>query len=164
MQVRFRIKVRQRKERRFASPCRSPGLQRPHDGHNLGTRYDRRLSCVVRKRAESIVGCQTTGPRRPNTRLITKAIKNTTNNIHAICDERPAIPVNPSTAAINAIIRNVTAQLNIAPTSLIDVSKNTTYVQQSICHLGVQNDMRGALSDMRCWGTLQEQVLCYNNS
>ena len=37
----------------------------------------------------------------------------TTNAIHAICVAVPAIPLNPKTAAIIAIIKNVRAQLNI---------------------------------------------------
>lgn len=40
-------------------------------------------------------------------------IKNTKNNILAIPAEVPAMPPNPNTAAINAITKKVSAQLNI---------------------------------------------------
>jgi hypothetical protein len=44
---------------------------------------------------------------------ITHITRNIKNKIFAIPAEAAAIPPNPSTAAINAIIRNVTAQPNI---------------------------------------------------
>jgi hypothetical protein len=38
---------------------------------------------------------------------------NTTNSIHAMSIESPATPVAPSARAINAITKNVSAQLNM---------------------------------------------------
>jgi len=42
-----------------------------------------------------------------------KAIRKTTKSIQAIFDAVPAKPLNPKTAAIKAITKNVIAQLNI---------------------------------------------------
>jgi hypothetical protein len=44
---------------------------------------------------------------------------NTTNRIHAMLVAVPAIPVKPNRAAINAIIRNVTAQFNMVGSPLM---------------------------------------------
>jgi hypothetical protein len=52
-------------------------------------------------------------PRLPNTKLTTARIKPTTNKIHAICDDRPAIPVSPNTPAINATTKNINAMYSM---------------------------------------------------
>lgn len=52
-------------------------------------------------------------PLHPKTKKITHMSKNMKNRIFAIPAEAAAIPPKPSTAAINAIIKNVTAQPNI---------------------------------------------------
>jgi hypothetical protein len=49
----------------------------------------------------------------PNINETTANIKNTKNRILAISMAEPAILVNPSTAAIIAMTKNVTAQFNI---------------------------------------------------
>jgi hypothetical protein len=54
----------------------------------------------------------------PKIKETTANIKNTKNKILAISMAEPAILVNPSNAAIIAIIKNVTAQFNIEPSSL----------------------------------------------
>jgi hypothetical protein len=55
----------------------------------------------------------TGGRNRGATRLIKNNTKNTTNRILAMPAAVPAIPPKPSTAAINAITKNVIAQLNM---------------------------------------------------
>lgn len=50
------------------------------------------------------------GGRRPVMKKITAKIRPTTNKIQAIFTAVPAIPENPKTPAISAIIKNVTAQ------------------------------------------------------
>jgi hypothetical protein len=50
---------------------------------------------------------------RPTRKKTTAIINPTTNKIHAMFAAVPAIPVKPKTPAINAIIRNVIAHLNI---------------------------------------------------
>jgi len=58
----------------------------------------------------------------PKRKEITAKTRKTKNNIFAISMAVPAIFVNPSTAAIMAITKNVTAQFNITtPLSQVDV-------------------------------------------
>src|SRR6267143_4604934 len=52
-------------------------------------------------------------PLQPKTKKITHITRNRKNKNLAIPADAAAIPPNPSTAAISAIIRNVTAQPNI---------------------------------------------------
>ena len=56
---------------------------------------------------------QTTDPRRPMIKPITKSTKNTTNSILAIVAAVPATTPKPNTPAINAITKKVNAQLNM---------------------------------------------------
>src|SRR5437667_7730504 len=51
-------------------------------------------------------------PLRPNKKKTTHITRNRKNKNFAIPADAAAIPPNPSTAAISAIIRKVTAQLN----------------------------------------------------
>ena len=53
------------------------------------------------------------GPILGATKLTKNSTKKTTNRICAIQVAVPAMPPNPKTAAINAMIKNVTAQLNM---------------------------------------------------
>jgi hypothetical protein len=55
----------------------------------------------------------TPGDLRPVIVLTTNKTRKTTNNIQAMFVAVPAIPLSPSTPAISATTRNVTAQLNI---------------------------------------------------
>ena len=55
----------------------------------------------------------------PATNEMTKSTINTKNRIFAIPVAAPAIPVNPNSAAIIAIIKNVIAQPNIMFSSII---------------------------------------------
>ncbi len=50
---------------------------------------------------------------RPRMNENTATIKKTTNKICAMDEAEPAIPPKPNTAAMIAIIKNVTAQLNM---------------------------------------------------
>jgi hypothetical protein len=50
---------------------------------------------------------------------ITKAIRKTKNNIFAIEADVPAIPPKPSTPATIATTKNVNAQLNMIPSTII---------------------------------------------
>jgi hypothetical protein len=52
-------------------------------------------------------------PRLPKTKLTTARISPTTNKIHAICEDRPAIPVSPNTPAINATTKNINAMYSM---------------------------------------------------
>ena len=52
-------------------------------------------------------------PLQPKIKKITHMIRNRKNRNFAIPADAAAIPPNPSTAAISAIIKNVTAQPNI---------------------------------------------------
>jgi hypothetical protein len=52
-------------------------------------------------------------PLRPRRKKITHITKNTTNKTLAMPADAAAMPPNPNTAAINAIIRKVIAQPNI---------------------------------------------------
>jgi hypothetical protein len=62
-------------------------------------------------------------PLQPKTKKITHITRNMKNKIFAIPAEAAAIPPNPSTAAIKAIIRNVTAQPNIFSPPFKDLSR-----------------------------------------
>src|SRR4029078_6051807 len=77
----------------------------------------RRPSCIRRRHAKCLVArptCIYTGVRRPLISDTTNRTRNTTNRILAIPAAVPAIPPNPSTAAMIAITRNVSAQDNMA--------------------------------------------------
>jgi hypothetical protein len=52
-------------------------------------------------------------PRQPKIKKIMHITRNRKNKTFAIPADAAAMPPNPSTAAINAIIKNVTAQPNI---------------------------------------------------
>jgi hypothetical protein len=54
----------------------------------------------------------------PKTKETIAKTKNTKNKILAMSMAEPAIPPNPSTAAIIAMIKNVTAQFNIVTSFL----------------------------------------------
>jgi hypothetical protein len=51
--------------------------------------------------------------------LAMKSMMKTTNKTHAISVAAPAIPVNPSTAAIRPIMRNVIDQLSMIVSSFL---------------------------------------------
>jgi hypothetical protein len=57
-------------------------------------------------------------PRQPKIKKITHITRNTKNKSFAIPAEAAAMPPNPNSAAINAIIRKVIAQPNIVPPPL----------------------------------------------
>jgi hypothetical protein len=58
-------------------------------------------------------------PLQPRKKKITHITRNKTNSNFAIPADAAAIPPNPKTAAISAIIRKVTAQPNIDFTSFV---------------------------------------------
>jgi hypothetical protein len=58
-------------------------------------------------------------PLDPRKKKMTHITRNKTNSNFAIPADAAATPPNPSTAAINAIMRNVTAQPNIGFTSFV---------------------------------------------
>jgi hypothetical protein len=60
----------------------------------------------------ALLAAQVTRPR-PNRRETTNRTRNTKKRILAIPAAVPAMPPNPSTAAMSAITRNVIAQLSI---------------------------------------------------
>jgi hypothetical protein len=63
-------------------------------------------------------------PRQPKIKKITHITRNIKNKIFAIPADAAAIPPNPSTAAISAIIRKVTAQPNMFITSSLRIESH----------------------------------------
>ena len=76
------------------------------------------------------------GDLRPVMKLTKNKTRKTTNNIQAIWVAVPAIPLSPSTPAMSATTRNVTAQLNITiPPSLVEfLFTDNTLSEQLTCH------------------------------
>src|SRR5436305_14873022 len=66
-------------------------------------------------------------PLEPRKKKITHITRNKTNSNFAIPADAAAIPPNPNTAAINAIMRNVTAQPNMGFTSLVKDESDQTF-------------------------------------
>jgi hypothetical protein len=80
----------------------------------------------IPQQAETSGSYGTPLPLQPNKKKIMHITRNRKNKTLAIPADAAAIPPNPNTAAISAIIRKVTAQPNISFTSLLQTESNQT--------------------------------------
>lgn len=101
--------------------CISPGVslalsfQASSNYHDIGrysiTKPSSASEFILAHWTISLLNRSYTGGRRPAIKNISARTKPTTNRIQAIFTAVPAIPENPNSAAMIAIIKNVTAQL-----------------------------------------------------
>jgi hypothetical protein len=82
-----------------------------------------------------------------------KRIRKTTNRIFANPTAVPAMPVKPSAAAINAMIRNAIAQLNISNLSLTVLSSHSFSFVQTACQ---SNPLRSPSGLPHVWSILNK--------